>query len=232
MATARCRARPKAFCAGYNGAKPFFLTLGFLQPHDICYWIMRHYHDIGDLPLPGDRGRAAGAAAQFQFRSPRAEAYCGRARAAAASAQVGGEVVGAALALLPLELLPACGDGGCRSRPGAGCAGRFPVREEYGADLRRRSWRGHGEPSDGDQGLPVRRSGAGAAWRFRGRANCRRRRATCIWRRASTSRPRSAISPGVEPMPKARGVIAAAGSGAAAQAPIGISSRPKRRVTG
>ncbi len=40
------------FLRSYNGARPFFLTLGFLQPHDICYWIMRHYYDIGTLPVP------------------------------------------------------------------------------------------------------------------------------------------------------------------------------------
>lgn len=29
---------------------PFFLTVGLLQPHDICYWIMQHVGDIGQLP--------------------------------------------------------------------------------------------------------------------------------------------------------------------------------------
>lgn len=41
----------EGFLRSYNGEKPFFLTLGFLQPHDICYWIMRYYHDVGTLPL-------------------------------------------------------------------------------------------------------------------------------------------------------------------------------------
>jgi choline-sulfatase len=42
----------EGFLRNYRGAKPFFLTLGFLQPHDICYWIMRHYHNIEELPIP------------------------------------------------------------------------------------------------------------------------------------------------------------------------------------
>lgn len=42
----------QGFLRAYNGQKPFFLSMGFLQPHDICYWIMRHYHDIGTLPIP------------------------------------------------------------------------------------------------------------------------------------------------------------------------------------
>lgn len=42
----------QGFLRNYGGQKPFFLAMGFLQPHDICYWIMRHYHDIGTLPVP------------------------------------------------------------------------------------------------------------------------------------------------------------------------------------
>ena len=30
----------QGFLTSYSGDKPFFLSLGFLQPHDICYWIM------------------------------------------------------------------------------------------------------------------------------------------------------------------------------------------------
>jgi arylsulfatase A-like enzyme len=43
-------------CQGYlanrTGSDPFFLTAGFLQPHDICYWIMQHARDMGELPYP------------------------------------------------------------------------------------------------------------------------------------------------------------------------------------
>jgi choline-sulfatase len=32
--------------------KPFFLSLGFLQPHDICYWVFAHTEPLAALPYP------------------------------------------------------------------------------------------------------------------------------------------------------------------------------------
>jgi arylsulfatase A-like enzyme len=42
----------QAFLRNYRGDKPFFLSLGFLQPHDCCYWVFAHRDDIGALPYP------------------------------------------------------------------------------------------------------------------------------------------------------------------------------------
>ena len=55
------------FLRAYSGAKPFFLTLGFLQPHDICHWIMRHYHDIGQLPIPEIAGELPPLPPNFNY---------------------------------------------------------------------------------------------------------------------------------------------------------------------
>src|SRR5262245_56115691 len=57
----------EGFLRSYTAKKPFFLTLGFLQPHDICYWIMRHYHDIGELPCPEIAGELPPLPANFHF---------------------------------------------------------------------------------------------------------------------------------------------------------------------
>lgn len=57
----------QGFLRAYNGQKPFFLALGFLQPHDICYWIMRHYHDIGALPIPEIAGELPPLPANFNY---------------------------------------------------------------------------------------------------------------------------------------------------------------------
>lgn len=57
----------QGFLYSYGGAKPFFLTLGFLQPHDICYWIMRHYHDIGSLPCPEVAGELPPLPPNFNY---------------------------------------------------------------------------------------------------------------------------------------------------------------------
>ncbi|TAN37829.1 MAG: DUF4976 domain-containing protein [Verrucomicrobia bacterium] len=40
-----------------SGGKPFFLNLGFLQPHDCCYWVFEHHGDepltkLGPVPVP------------------------------------------------------------------------------------------------------------------------------------------------------------------------------------
>jgi arylsulfatase A-like enzyme len=63
----------EGFLRAYSGTKPFFMTLGFLQPHDICFWIMRHYHDIGELPLPEIAGELPALPPNFNFdrREPR-----------------------------------------------------------------------------------------------------------------------------------------------------------------
>ncbi|MHB1461793.1 MAG: sulfatase-like hydrolase/transferase [Armatimonadota bacterium] len=36
----------------YSGDKPFFLSLGFLQPHDCCYWAFTHKAVPDQLPFP------------------------------------------------------------------------------------------------------------------------------------------------------------------------------------
>ncbi|MCX8038831.1 MAG: sulfatase-like hydrolase/transferase [Candidatus Sumerlaeia bacterium] len=40
------------FLSHYRGDKPFFLSLGFLQPHDICYWVFAHTAPLAELPFP------------------------------------------------------------------------------------------------------------------------------------------------------------------------------------
>jgi len=48
-ATARAA---QAFLMDRRSSTPFFLSLGFLQPHDICYWIRLHRDDLQSLPVP------------------------------------------------------------------------------------------------------------------------------------------------------------------------------------
>ena len=57
----------EGFLRNYAGGKPFFLSLGFLQPHDICFWIMRHYHDIGQVPFPEISGELPPLPPNFNF---------------------------------------------------------------------------------------------------------------------------------------------------------------------
>jgi choline-sulfatase len=57
----------EGFLRDYNGSKPFLLTLGFLQPHDICYWIMRNYHDAGKLPIPEIAGELPPLPPNFNY---------------------------------------------------------------------------------------------------------------------------------------------------------------------
>ncbi len=57
----------EGFLRSYTGRKPFFLTLGFLQPHDVCYWIMRHYYDIGKVPCPEIEGELPALPPNFNF---------------------------------------------------------------------------------------------------------------------------------------------------------------------
>ena len=40
----------QAFLTSYDGDKPFFLSLGFLQPHDCCYWVFARPSDLEKLP--------------------------------------------------------------------------------------------------------------------------------------------------------------------------------------
>lgn len=42
----------QAFLHSYTGDKPFFLNLGFLQPHDCCYWVFANVVDPVKLPYP------------------------------------------------------------------------------------------------------------------------------------------------------------------------------------
>ncbi|HJN19228.1 MAG TPA: sulfatase-like hydrolase/transferase, partial [Armatimonadota bacterium] len=42
----------EAFLHSYSGDKPFFLSLGLLQPHDICYWVFEHVPRLEELPYP------------------------------------------------------------------------------------------------------------------------------------------------------------------------------------
>lgn len=63
----------EGFLRSYRGTKPFFLTAGFLQPHDICHWIMRNYHDIGELPIREIAGELPPLPPNFKYdkREPR-----------------------------------------------------------------------------------------------------------------------------------------------------------------
>ena len=40
----------QAFLTSYDGDKPFFLSLGFLQPHDCCYWVFARPGEVDKLP--------------------------------------------------------------------------------------------------------------------------------------------------------------------------------------
>jgi len=40
------------FLLNYHSDKPFFLSVGFLQPHDICYWCFAHQKPIDKIPFP------------------------------------------------------------------------------------------------------------------------------------------------------------------------------------
>ncbi|MFN3421779.1 MAG: sulfatase [Armatimonadota bacterium] len=41
-----------SFLLNYRGDKPFFLSVGFLQPHDCCYWVFAHRQPLDKLPFP------------------------------------------------------------------------------------------------------------------------------------------------------------------------------------
>lgn len=42
----------QAFLRNYSGDKPFFLSVGLLQPHDCCYWHTVHEGYTGGNPYP------------------------------------------------------------------------------------------------------------------------------------------------------------------------------------
>jgi len=46
------RAAREVFRSHGPSDNPFFLSLGFLQPHDICYWIFAHTQPMEALPYP------------------------------------------------------------------------------------------------------------------------------------------------------------------------------------
>lgn len=46
------RAAREVFRSHRPSDKPFFLSLGFLQPHDICYWVFAHTERMETLPYP------------------------------------------------------------------------------------------------------------------------------------------------------------------------------------
>lgn len=41
----------QGFFRNYRGARPFFLSLGFLQPHDICYWPLLNPTSLPEIPF-------------------------------------------------------------------------------------------------------------------------------------------------------------------------------------
>ena len=57
----------QGFLLNRRPGDPFFLTAGLLQPHDICYWIMQHDADIGELPYPELADRLPELPPNFQF---------------------------------------------------------------------------------------------------------------------------------------------------------------------
>jgi len=57
----------QAFLRNYQGDKPFFLSLGFLQPHDCCYWVFAHRADIGALPYPSIEKQLPPLPANFDY---------------------------------------------------------------------------------------------------------------------------------------------------------------------
>jgi choline-sulfatase len=49
------------------GERPFFLTVGLLQPHDICYWLWAHMPPCGDPPYPELEGKLPPLPENFEF---------------------------------------------------------------------------------------------------------------------------------------------------------------------
>ena len=57
----------QAFLHQYDGDKPFFLNLGFLQPHDCCYWVFEETGTHETLPYPQLAGEYPGLPANHPF---------------------------------------------------------------------------------------------------------------------------------------------------------------------
>ncbi|OPZ14400.1 MAG: Choline-sulfatase [candidate division BRC1 bacterium ADurb.BinA364] len=66
----------EAYLHQRSGAKPFFLTVGFLQPHDICYWLQRNEHPFSRAMWPEIRDALPPLPPNFEFdpREPRVPA--------------------------------------------------------------------------------------------------------------------------------------------------------------
>ncbi|MCX7047507.1 MAG: sulfatase-like hydrolase/transferase [Candidatus Sumerlaeota bacterium] len=67
----------QGFLSSYRGDKPFFLSLGFLQPHDICYWAWHHAARMEELPFPQIAGKLPPLPGSFEF-DPREPQYMRR----------------------------------------------------------------------------------------------------------------------------------------------------------
>ena len=73
----------QAFLGSYSGDKPFFLSLGFLQPHDCCYWVFAHEEDIAECPYPSIENDLPPLPENFHYDVEEAEAlskFMGRIR--------------------------------------------------------------------------------------------------------------------------------------------------------
>ncbi|MCC7495792.1 MAG: sulfatase-like hydrolase/transferase [Fimbriimonadaceae bacterium] len=62
-ATSRCAA---AFLRSYREPEPWFLNLGFVQPHDICHWNSSHAEPV-PLPYPSLAGELPPLPANFEY---------------------------------------------------------------------------------------------------------------------------------------------------------------------
>lgn len=65
----------QAFLGNYAADKPFFLSLGFLQPHDICFWLFEHSENIERLPYPQLAGELPPLPANFKFDAKEPETF-------------------------------------------------------------------------------------------------------------------------------------------------------------
>ena len=65
----------QGFLSNYRGDNPFFLSLGFLQPHDICYWVMEHNRSVGELPYPQIAGQLPPLPGNFKYDAREPETF-------------------------------------------------------------------------------------------------------------------------------------------------------------
>ena len=68
-------AAAEGFLRNYSSDKPFFLSLGYLQPHDICYWIMAHHHGVSELPYPEIADQLPRLPENFEFDPAEPETF-------------------------------------------------------------------------------------------------------------------------------------------------------------